>query len=1098
MIYIYCTMTTITDDEKRLDYARSLIVDELLRTDVNGSNDTKLDYWRDVNQPIQTTHETTYSDQLDQALVLVDYANRDMVVSGGYNFTSSVEHILTTIMPSDATAYDYNYWDNMRSEYHVDNRITSWMYHLLFYPDQFAQAIELAAAINYVLPGQIDATKELLITNGVTESDLTNAMSNYTYDYSTSNSDVNMQEFLFREHLVEWQAASESIISNIPPAIPGQLEIARTIGASIGYDDTYYGDTLLEQWTNLSYMADKSIFSESLIPLNLTEEQYYALYRPNQWASAKTTLIATAETIFTAAALPGQIDATNALIIANDVTESDLNNQINLFLLDNQFANITEFYYNTYLAEWIAAGESIISNISPAIPGQLEIARTKVPIDDWTSNNWRSALQGDLSQLNLTEEQYYTLYRPTEWLEAKTAAVSAAAAAAAAAVSAAAAAAAVAATLPGQNVKTHLYILSEIGGISNADLTTAINTYNYIDSVNKPLTEFYYNIYLTQWQTAGASIVAETDSTAIPRQLETARGLNTDDTYSFWSSLSGDFSGWALTEEQYYAIILPDIWQAAFESTAAATAAATAAVAIAGQRELVRELVLAKPDVTNIDLDNAINNYIYSDSTNSITEFYYNTYLAEWQTAGQQIIDTLNSNNILPGLPGQLDKAHDIIVLELIESGIDYGNALASISNNINYWANSVLALTEEQYYILIHPSQWAEAGEYVTNNPPPPPFESNQSLPHDTNFLIDTSFNQLNTINTTSVDGIYTEHYGYHLHRYAPYETGIMNIGCTITPINSDTAAIEFNCSAYKKKTNQNRDQPGFNVMKMMSAVTYDVFNQSDSSAVSIQSGEEFNINDYKNTAVSNSPIDGITENVLTESYSNNNTKISMETIKQIFTDNSINSSRDIIETRVTDHIDTLLGELNGTKIWAHLETDDTNNRIIKFYKAVECLDSDKLSLSHSDYLGDGPDTNLSNGTDAQLFAEWFCHHQNNLDKISSLSTQGIGALVDKTFMEHVVGSIDSFSTSPTIVTINDMGTSDAAPNDSGLFSIRVKTNIENHTGSIWHTTGTSTVPTNPNTRTEFGVYLQITKQVDATSIVDLTHVTSTLTFSI
>ena len=643
-----------------------------------------------------------------------------------------------------------------------------------------------------------------------------------------------------------------------------------------------------------------------------------------------------------------------------------------------------------------------------------------------------------------------------------------------------------------------MYILSEIGGISNADLTTAINTYNYIDSVNKPLTEFYYNIYLTQWQTAGASIVAETDSTAIPRQLETARGLNTDDTYSFWSSLSGDFSGWALTEEQYYAIILPDIWQAAFESTAAATAAATAAVAIAGQRELVRELVLAKPDVTNIDLDNAINNYIYSDSTNSITEFYYNTYLAEWQTAGQQIIDTLNSNNILPGLPGQLDKAHDIIVLELIESGIDYGNALASISNNINYWANSVLALTEEQYYILIHPSQWAEAGEYVTNNPPPPPFESNQSLPHDTNFLIDTSFNQLNTINTTSVDGIYTEHYGYHLHRYAPYETGIMNIGCTITPINSDTAAIEFNCSAYKKKTNQNRDQPGFNVMKMMSAVTYDVFNQSDSSAVSIQSGEEFNINDYKNTAVSNSPIDGITENVLTESYSNNNTKISMETIKQIFTDNSINSSRDIIETRVTDHIDTLLGELNGTKIWAHLETDDTNNRIIKFYKAVECLDSDKLSLSHSDYLGDGPDTNLSNGTDAQLFAEWFCHHQNNLDKISSLSTQGIGALVDKTFMEHVVGSIDSFSTSPTIVTINDMGTSDAAPNDSGLFSIRVKTNIENHTGSIWHTTGTSTVPTNPNTRTEFGVYLQITKQVDATSIVDLTHVTSTLTFSI
>ena len=1087
MIYIYCTMTTITDDEKRLDYARSLIVDELLRTDVNGSNDTKLDYWRDVNQPIQTTHETTYSDQLDQALVLVDYANRDMVVSGGYNFTSSVEHILTTIMPSDATAYDYNYWDNMRSEYHVDNRITSWMYHLLFYPDQFAQAIELAAAINYVLPGQIDATKELLITNGVTESDLTNAMSNYTYDYSTSNSDVNMQEFLFREHLVEWQAASESIISNIPPAIPGQLEIARTIGASIGYDDTYYGDTLLEQWTNLSYMADKSIFSESLIPLNLTEEQYYALYRPNQWASAKTTLIATAETIFTAAALPGQIDATNALIIANDVTESDLNNQINLFLLDNQFANITEFYYNTYLAEWIAAGESIISNISPAIPGQLEIARTKVPIDDWTSNNWRSALPGDLSPLNLTEEQYYTLYRPTEWLEANEVAVANIATTAA-----------VAATLPGQNVKTHLYILSEIGGISNADLTTAINTYNYIDSVNKPLTEFYYNIYLTQWQTAGASIVAETDSTAIPRQLETARGLNTDDTYSFWSSLSGDFSGWALTEEQYYAIILPDIWQAAFESTAAATAAATAAVAIAGQRELVRELVLAKPDVTNIDLDNAINNYIYSDSTNSITEFYYNTYLAEWQTAGQQIIDTLNSNNILPGLPGQLDKAHDIIVLELIESGIDYGNALASISNNINYWANSVLALTEEQYYILIHPSQWAEAGEYVTNNPPPPPFESNQSLPHDTNFLIDTSFNQLNTINTTSVDGIYTEHYGYHLHRYAPYETGIMNIGCTITPINSDTAAIEFNCSAYKKKTNQNRDQPGFNVMKMMSAVTYDVFNQSDSSAVSIQSGEEFNINDYKNTAVSNSPIDGITENVLTESYSNNNTKISMETIKQIFTDNSINSSRDIIETRVTDHIDTLLGELNGTKIWAHLETDDTNNRIIKFYKAVECLDSDKLSLSHSDYLGDGPDTNLSNGTDAQLFAEWFCHHQNNLDKISSLSTQGIGALVDKTFMEHVVGSIDSFSTSPTIVTINDMGTSDAAPNDSGLFSIRVKTNIENHTGSIWHTTGTSTVPTNPNTRTEFGVYLQITKQVDATSIVDLTHVTSTLTFSI
>mgnify|MGYP007117373163 CR=1 FL=1 len=1071
MIYIYCTMSI------RSEYTRFLVVDYLLQTNTNGINNTKLSYYSSGSPDLDWVSQAHYAVQWEQAAILVGVQDSDLLQVSG--ITAPIQNIARDLLPSDKQ-YDSAYWVNIRSTYTGGSTmIQAWMYYAVFHPNEWAQAVEIHGTVLSTVPGQNDATKQLLIANNVyTESGLTDAINNYT-GYST---DVTA-EFLFREHLTDWIDTGESIISNIPPAIPGQLEIARNIIININAD--YY--RLIDRWDDRKlYMDNKSIFSESLSPLNLTEEQYYTIYYPTQWAEAKTSLIATAETIYTAASLPGQNDATKELLIANgNVTENALDQLINTFNTDNPYTDITEFYYNTYLAEWLAAGASIISNISPVIPGQLELARTKVPTDDWTLNNWRSALPGALSPLNLTEEQYYVIYRPTEWLEAYDDIT-------------AAAAVAVAATLPGQNAKTQLYILSEIGGISNADLTTAINTYNYIDYVNKPLTEFYYNTYLTQWQTAGASIVAATDSTAIPRQLETARGLNTDDTYSFWSSLSGDFSGWALTEEQYYAIILPDIWQAANESTAAATAAAAAAVAIAGQRELVRELVLAKPDVTDIDLDNAINNYIYSDSTSSITEFYYNTYLAEWQTAGQQIIDTLNSNNILPGLPGQLDKAHDIIVLELIESGIDYGNALASISNNINYWANSVLALTEEQYYILIHPSQWAEAGEYVTNNPPPPPFESNQSLPHDTNFLIDTSFNQLNTINTTSVDGIYTEHYGYHLHRYAPYETGIMNIGCTITPINSDTAAIEFNCSAYKKKTNQNRDQPGFNVMKMMSAVTYDVFNQSDSSAVSIQSGEEFNINDYKNTAVSNSPIDGITENVLTESYSNNNTKISMETIKQIFTDNSINSSRDIIETRVTEHIDTLLGDLNGTKIWAHLETDDTNNRIIKFYKAVECLDSDKLSLSHSDYLGDGPDTNLSNGTDAQLFAEWFCHHQNNLDKISSLSTQGIGALVDKTFMEHVVGSIDSFSTSPTIVTINDMGTSDAAPNDSGLFSIRVKTNIENHTGSIWHTTGTSTVPTNPNTRTEFGVYLQITKQVDATSIVDLTHVTSTLTFSI
>lgn len=414
--------------------------------------------------------------------------------------------------------------------------------------------------------------------------------------------------------------------------------------------------------------------------------------------------------------------------------------------------------------------------------------------------------------------------------------------------------------------------------------------------------------------------------------------------------------------------------------------------------------------------------------------------------------------------------AYDLVIADMSLT-MPEADAIINLTNEIAYFYTSTIPEVKDQFFIALYQTFWATAVLQI---------ESLNALPYNSNFLIDTTLTQLATNISGLIDGVYAEHYGYQLHKYAPYETGLMNVGCTMkeTSNNSNIVEIEFNCCAYKKSTNQISGSPGFNVEKLMSADVQNIRDLNDD-PVEINPGVVFALDEYKKVS-NDSPIDGVGESVLTETYSSALVETTMEVIKNIFTSNSIDASKIQLENEVNSQVDSLLANLNGVKIWVRLEGSTTDNEnIFKFYKNIACDSTDELSLSNSDYLGVGPDTNLSNGSDAQLFAEWLCHHQNNLDRINSVATQGAGAVVDKTFMERVLdsmGSVDA-NNDPLVDTVLDMGSSEAVPNDCMRLSLRVKAHVNNVQNEIWHTTGNTQATATENTRTEFGAFLQLTK---------------------
>jgi len=371
--------------------------------------------------------------------------------------------------------------------------------------------------------------------------------------------------------------------------------------------------------------------------------------------------------------------------------------------------------------------------------------------------------------------------------------------------------------------------------------------------------------------------------------------------------------------------------------------------------------------------------------------------------------------------------------------------------------------------------------------------------LPYDSNFLIDLTLDKLDTNINETADGKYDDHYSHVLDRYAPFEAGIMNVSVQMEEIgiNQNIVKLTFASTVYNQYTTQNGSVPGFNSKKMMrsSGTPYKV--GSGGGEQSWPQGTIMDVDLINKPILGEFKLDGVVETVLTETYSTEHVSTTMEVIRNLFTPASVSASRNSAESKINDKINDLLVGLNGTHVWVRLEGGATEIAatsaewsILKFYKAATCLPTDELSLSNTDYLGDGLTATSNNGSDSQLFAEWLCHHKDVIDKKTEENSPDT-----HTFMEEIVNCFGNATyyasaTSDVVVAGGDIVLDDAGAAMHGRptmiqiddmcmgdkLSIRVKVHIENVQSETWYKGPLIGAPSAENTRSEFGAYVTMT----------------------
>ena len=567
--------------------------------------------------------------------------------------------VVKTLVPVDQV-YQPDYWNDLPDVF-SGWALTETQYYAIFESDEWQTAAEnIQLAIAATLPGQNEKTR-----NSFSTSEIETEAKEYHYEAVYDNlSDSQLTTFYYIKYLEKWQQAGAEIVAAVTdiPFLRGQLDVVKTL---VPVDQVYQPD----YWNDLP-----EVFSG----WRLTETQYYVIFKSDEWQTAAENI-----QLAIAATLPGQNEKTRNSFSTSEIeTEAKEYNYKSAYnkLSDSQ---LTTFYYIKYLEKWQQAGAEIVAAVTaiPVLPGQLDVVKTLVPVDQVYQPDYWNDLPEVFSGWRLTETQYYVIFKSDEL---QTAAENIQLA--------------IAATLPGQNEKTR-------NSFSTSEIETEAKDYygsntQYTQLTPSQLTTFYYAKYLEKWQQAGAEIVAAvTAIPVLPGQLDVVKTLvPVDQVYQpdYWNDLPEVFSGWQLTETQYYAIFKSDEWQTAAENIQLAIAAT-----LPGQNEKTRN------SFSTSEIETEAKEYHYEAvydnlSDSQLTTFYYIKYLEKWQQAGAEIVAAVTD---IPVLPGQLDVVKTLVPVDQVYQP-DYWNDLPEVFSG---WR-----LTETQYYVIFKSDELQTAAENI------------------------------------------------------------------------------------------------------------------------------------------------------------------------------------------------------------------------------------------------------------------------------------------------------------------------------------------------------------------------------------------------